>query len=173
MGPGPKDGFRSFLERAEDDGWIASFKWIGAETWPALKEKLGGPAVAGISRTHKKALDGNWWALEVEAHEGTAVGVDLELLFERPILEKPDWIVRRLGMAKAAEPKKIIEEWSAREAAFKALAPDNEKILLSQLRRSAANTLSVLTPKGDRSVQVRSHWNGKWCLSLGWRTSGT
>lgn len=170
MSQSPRDGFRSFLERAEDDGWIASYRWVTADSWNLLREKLGGPAKPGISRTHKKGTDGMWWAVEIEAHEGTAVGIDLEILFQRPILEKPDWIVRRLGMARAGTPKSIIEEWSTRECAFKALAPDNQKILLSQLRRTAPTTITVLTQTGDRMVQIRSHWSGHWCLSLGWRT---
>ncbi|MBS1983196.1 MAG: hypothetical protein JST16_03410 [Bdellovibrionales bacterium] len=166
----PRDAFRSFLERAEDDGWIASYKWVSADTWVQLREKLGGAAVAGVSRTHKKGTDGVWWAVEVESHEGTSVGVDLEMLIERPVLDRPDWILRRLGMSKGASPKNIIEEWSLRESAFKALAPDNARVTLSQLRHTSPNTLSLLTQTGEKSIQVRSMWSGKWCLTLGWRT---
>lgn len=171
MTPTPRDGLRSFLSRAEDDGWIASHKWVSADSWPALKEKLKGPTAPGFSRTHKKGTDGLWWALEVEAHEGTAVGVDLEILFQRPVLEKPDWILRRLNLARGGTARSIIEEWSSREAAFKSLAPDNQGLLLSQLRRSAPNVLQVLTSQGDRQVQVRTAWTGHWCMSLGWRTT--
>jgi hypothetical protein len=167
----PKIGFRSFLEKAENDGWIASYRWITGDSWGLLKNKLNGPAAEGFSRSHKKFTDGQWWAVEVEAHDGTVVGIDLELLLSRPILDKPDWITRRLALSKAGTPQKIIEEWSSREAAFKALAPDNSKLLLSQLRWTAPNTLGVFSTAGERLVQIRSFWYGKWCLCLGWRSA--
>lgn len=170
MNASPRDGFRSFLERAEDDGWVAGYRWLVGESWPSLREKLGGPPKPGVSRTHKKGTDGRWWALEIEAHEGTAVGIDLEILFERPILERPGWILRRLGIGKPAAPKNLIEEWSSRECVFHALAPENDRVLLSQLRRTAPGTFGVLTQQGDRLVQVRTNWAGKWCLSIGWRS---
>jgi|GEM_PF-1073651 len=167
----PSQGFRSFLERAEEDGWIASYRWFQAETFGLLKLKLNGPAKENFSRTHKKGTDGIWYAVEVEAHYGTSVGVDLELLMPRPILDNPEWIQRRLGMARAGSPRAVIEEWSSREAGFKALAPDNKKIVLSQFRRTAPNSLTVLTQGGEFSVQTRTNWSSKWVMALAWRTS--
>lgn len=166
----PVTGFKSFLNRAEEDGWIAAYRWTKAETFGLLKIKLGGPVKEGWSRTHKKGTDGFWYALEIEAHYGTAVGIDLELLMPRPILDNPDWILRRLGMTRSGSPRAIIEEWSAREAAFKALAPDNKKILVSQFRRTAPNSLTVLTQGGDLAVQTRTSWASKWVAALAWRT---
>jgi hypothetical protein len=166
----PVNGFKSFLDRAEEDGWIASYRWTKAETFGLLKIKLGGPAKEGFSRSHKRGTDGIWYALEVESHYGTSVGVDLELLMPRPILDNPEWILRRLGMTRTGSPRAIIEEWSAREAAFKALSTDNVKIVMSQFRRTAPNTLTVLSQGGDHAVQTRTSWSSKWVVSLAWRT---
>jgi hypothetical protein len=167
----PRDTFRNFLERAEQDAWISSYRWVTADSYSQLKSKLGGPRTEGVSRTHKKGTDGVWWALEVEAHEGTKVGVDLEIHIARPVLDDPEWITERLNISRSSSPTKILEEWSSREAAFKSLWPDNEKILMSHFRRSAPNALSVFTPQGDKSIQVRTSWAGKWLLSLAWKSS--
>jgi hypothetical protein len=166
--PLPKDGFRNFLSKAENDAWLASYKWTVADNYPQLKLKLGGPRAENSSRTHKKGTDGSWWALDAEAHEGTQIGVDLELFMTRPILTDPDWITRRLNLSRSLSPQKILEEWSAREASFKALAPNNGKILMSHFKRTSPTALSVFTPQGDRSIQVRTAWAGKWLLSIAW-----
>jgi hypothetical protein len=168
---GPQDGFRSFLEKAEADGWIASYKWTGAESFGLLRQKLGGKKTSDeISRTHKKGTDGRWWACEVEAHYGTSVGVDLELLISRPILEDPTWISNRLGLSRNLTPKLLLEEWSCREAAFKAMAPDNKGIRMTQIRRTGTGSYTVYSPSGEKSLQVRSFMNGKWLLTLAWRS---
>ena len=166
----PKNAFRAFLERAENDGWIAGYKWIEAESFGLLRQKLKGPCKEGFTRTHKKGTDGHWWAVEVEAHFGTSVGVDLEILISRPILDNPAWITQRLNISRTSTPKSIVEEWSNREAAFKALTSENNGLVVSQFRRSASNTLTIFTNQGDKSVQTRAAWAGKWVLSLAWRT---
>jgi len=168
--PNPKEAFRAFLEKAESDSWIAAYTWFSAESFGQLKSKMK-KIKEGFSRTHKKGTDGLWWGLEVEAHFGTVVGVDLELLMERPILEKPDWITTRLGMSRTSTPKQILEEWSLRESSFKAFAPNNEKILLSQFRRTAPNTFSLLSATGERSVQTRASWSSRWVATLAWRST--
>jgi 4'-phosphopantetheinyl transferase EntD len=166
-----KDAFRSFLGQAEDDGWIAGYKWYQAESYTALRHLLGPPGHReGFSRTHKKGNDGTWWALEVEMHDRTGVGVDLEVLMERPILSNPRWITERLGISRSATPKIIIEEWSAREAAFKALYPHNENVFLSQFRRAQGGRYEILTAQGAQSLQVKSAWQQTWVLSLAWRS---
>lgn len=164
----PRDGFKNFLDKAENDAWIAGFKWVSGDSYPQIKTKLNGARGENMSRTHKKGTDGIWWALETEAHDGTHVGVDLELFMSRPILVDSEWITTRLNISRSTTPQKILEEWSAREAAFKALAPHNERILMSHFRRSSPNSLVVYTPQGDRSIQVRTAWAGKWLLSLAW-----
>jgi hypothetical protein len=166
----PRDGLRNFLERAEQDAWIASYKWVSADSFLQLREKLG-RVKEGWSRSHKRSTDGTWWALEVEGHEGTVVGVDLEILISRPLLTDPEWITTRLNIARSSTPQKILEEWASREAAFKALAPNNAGVLLSHFRRTAPNTLTAYTPAGERSVQVRAQWGGRWVSSIAWKSS--
>ncbi len=166
----PKNAFRAFLERAEDDGWIASYRWFEAESYGLLKQKLKGPCPESFSRTHKKGTDGLWWAVEVEGHDGTAVGIDLEILISRPILDQPSWISHRLNLPRNLNPQKILEEWSSREAAFKALAPDNKNVFMSQFKRTAPNTLTLYTATSDKSLQVRTNWAGKWLMTLAWRS---
>jgi hypothetical protein len=168
---GPQDGFKSFLEKAEADGWIASYKWVGADSFGLLRQKLGGKKTSDeISRTHKKGTDGRWWSCEVEAHYGTSVGVDLELLISRPILEDPTWICNRLNLPRNLSPKNLLEEWTSREAAFKSLAPDNKGLKISQFRKSGTGSYTIFTPNGEKSMQVRSATNGKWILTLAWRS---
>lgn len=167
----PQNAFRNFLEKAESDGWIASYKWVNAESFGLLRQKLGGKKQSEeISRTHKKGTDGKWWSVEVEAHYGTAVGIDLELLISRPILEDPVWISNRLGISRNLSPKGILEEWSAREATFKSLAPENRGLLLSQIRKTGTGAYTAYFPGGEKSVQVRSLLMGKWLLTLAWRS---
>jgi hypothetical protein len=168
--PNPKDAFRNFLEKAENDAWIASYKWTSGETFGELKKKLKYPCPSEISRTHKKGSDGFWWALEVEAHEGTQVGVDLEIFMSRPILTRPKWITERLNLPESTQPQKILEEWSSREAAFKSFRPDNDKMLLSQFKRGAHGAYTVFGSFGEKPCQVRNAWAGKWVLSLAWRS---
>jgi hypothetical protein len=171
-GAAPREGFRSFLNKAEVDGWIAGARWRHSDSYVLLKNDLGPSRLAdGFSRTHKKGTDGIWWACEVEAHYGTTVGLDLEILISRPILDDPTWISRRLGISRPATPKATLEEWSHREAVYKALYPGNEHLRLSQIRRSGASLYSVFTPQGESSVQVRSSWHGKWLLTLAWRSA--
>jgi hypothetical protein len=166
----PREAFRSFLNRAEDDGWIAGFKWHEADSWPALKKQFKGPPGPGVRRCHKKGIDGLWWALEIEAFDGTSVGLDLELLYDRPILDRPQRVLRKLGISKPPSPKALIEEWSLRESVYQALGEDLGLVNLSQIRRTAPNTYGILIKTGERSVQVRSAWGDQWCLSLGWRS---
>jgi len=166
--PAPRDGFKNFLEKAENDSWIAGFRWVKGDTYPQIKSQLSTKRAENVSRTHKKGTDGVWWALETEAHYGTHVGVDLELFMVRPILVNSEWITNRLNLSRQLSPQKILEEWSAREAAFKALAPNNEKVLMSHFKRTSPNTMTVFTPQGDRMIQVRTSWAGKWLLSLAW-----
>lgn len=166
----PQDAFRSFLERAENDAWIASYKWFRAESFGLLKNKLKYPCPENVSRSHKRSTDGTWWALDVEAHDGTKVGVDLELFVSRPVLERPEWISERLSIARGLSPQKILEEWCSREAAFKAFAPENQKILLSQIRKSPQGNYAVFSPQGERSCQVRLQMSGRWIVSLAWRS---
>jgi hypothetical protein len=165
----PRDGFRNFLERAENDSWIASYRWFHAESFGSLKKKMG-LIEANYSRTHKRGTDGIWWGLEVEAHEGTCIGVDLEIMISRPLLDDPEWITTRLNIPRGSTSQKIMEEWSNREAAFKSFAPDNSRMLLSQFRRTAPHTLGIFAPEGERSAQVRTHWAGRWVVSLAWRS---
>ncbi len=165
----PSDAFRSFLDRAEEDGWIAGYKWYSSESFVLLKDKMGPPKEDHI-RASKRGTDGVWWVCDIEPHYGTSIGADLEILLPRPILDQPERILNRLGMSRGAAPKVIIEEWSARNAAFKALAPDNSRVLLSQFRRTAPGTYTVYTPQGDRSVQVRTMWSTKWVFCLAWRS---
>jgi hypothetical protein len=167
----PRDSFRNFLERAEQDAWIASYKWFVAETFGFLKIKMGKLPGENYSRSHKRGTDGLWYGVEVEAHEGTGIGVDLELLVSRPILDDPSWITTRLNMPRTSSPQKILEEWSAREAAFKSLAPNNQGVLVSHFRRSAPGTLALFSPQGESLIQTRTSVSQKWVLSLAWRSS--
>lgn len=171
MTANPRDGFRSFLEKAESDGWIAGFNWIQAENFFQLRQKMGGlNSSEDHSKTYKRSTDGKWWGIDVEAHYGTAIGIDLDLLMPRPVLEDSSWITTRLGISRSMPPRNILEEWSARASAFRALAPENEKINISQFRRTAPATLTVYTPEGERNVQIRTAWMGRWVFNLAWRT---
>jgi hypothetical protein len=165
----PPDGFKNFLERATQDGWITQYRWESSDSFEALRKKLGKKRKEGFTRTHKRGTDGVWWGLELESDFGSSAGVDLEILISRPILDNPAWILERLGLGRSLNARQILEEWSCRESAFKALTPDNEGLLMSQMKRISPGTLNVFSPKGDRSVQTRAAWAGKWVLSMAWR----
>jgi len=164
-----KIAFRNFLSRAEDDGWIASYNWRSKESFILLREEMKQDGHELGSRTHKKGTNGVWWGLSVEAQYGTSIGVDLEFLIERPILDNPEWISNRLGISRSSSSKEVLEEWACREAAFKCLAPLNKGVFLSQFRKSAAGKYTIFINGQDMNIQTKVHWWEKWILTLAWR----
>lgn len=166
----PKIYFRNFLENAEDRGWVASYKWTVADTYQEMKSKLAPADYLKGSRSHKKGFEAKWWAIDVEAHEGTNIGIDLEILADRRILRKPQWLINRFHLEVSAEPKKVVEEWSKRESVFKALAPDNEKLTLQQIRRTGPDRYTAFINGKDINVQTKSHWSEYWFISMAWRS---
>lgn len=166
-----KTAFRNFLGRAEDDGWIASYQWSSKDSFVLLREEMNAVDYELGSRTHKKSTDGIWWGLNVEAQFGTSIGVDLELLIERPILNNPEWISNRLGISRSSSSKEVLEEWACREAAFKCLAPNNKGLYLSQFRKVAPGKYTIFMNGQDLNIQTKMHWWEKWLLALAWRIS--
>jgi len=164
-----QNAFRAFLNRAEDDGWISSYKWFEGESFVLLREEMNSHVYEIGSRSHKKATNGTWLGLAVEADYGTAIGVDLELLIERPILNDPTWLSQRLGLSRHTTPKEILEDWSCREAAFKCLAPHNKGRYLSQFRKEGPGKYAIFMNGEDRYIQTKTLWWEKWVLALAWR----
>jgi hypothetical protein len=162
--------FRNFLERAQDESWIASYEWYKEDNFKKLKQNMKKVSYDIGSTSHKKSTDGNFWGIIVECFEGTSIGVDLELLIDRPVLKNTEWLSQRFGISKSSTPKQIMEEWACREAAFKCFAPDNQNLYLSQIRKSAPNTYSIFSTGGGRSVQTRIMWRDNWVLALAWRS---
>ena len=105
----PQHGFRNFLEKAEQDGWIAGYRWASSDSLKLLRSQLGGKRKPEVSRTHKRGTDGMWYGLEVESDYGACVGVDLELLVSRPILDRPEWLAQRFE-GFAGELRKFVQE---------------------------------------------------------------
>jgi hypothetical protein len=163
--------FRNFLDRAQDESWIVSFDWYVESHFAKLREKMQTPQTPELfSKTHKKATDGQWWGLKVESAEDTAIGVDMEILIDRPILKNTDWIIRRLNLPRTSTPKQILEEWSCREAAYKCLAPDNAGLLLPQIRKSTGSSYYVQLAGREITMQTRLMWRDNWLLALAWRS---
>lgn len=166
----PKEIFSKFLSTAQDQMWVDQFQWFSFDSFGELRAKLGSAKLSEInSRTHKKAPDGKLWCLEIEGFEGSSVGIDLEFICERPIFKNPQWFMDRLGIRKNPGPVGLLEEWSQREAAFKALWPLNESLTVSQFRKIAPGVFSVEAGGSEQSVQVKSYTHESWILSLAWR----
>ena len=162
--------FRNFLERAQDESWIVSYDWQTTDSFKSIREKFSKYSGETFSKTHKRAPDGKWWGVSVEAYEDTFIGIDLEYLSERPILKSPEWLAQRLNMGRTSTSKQVLEEWSCRESAFKSLVNLNQNLVLSQFRKSGASGYNVPTPEGEKIIQTRLMWRDNWLLSLAWRS---
>ncbi len=165
----PRDLFNKFLSTAQDQMWVDSFEWRPFEDFSEYRKSMQARPISRThSRTHKRATDGTLWVLDVEGFEGASIGVDLEFICERPILKRPEWLIERLALRKNPGSAGLLEEWSQREAAFKALWPNNEKVLLSSFRRTGQHSLGVDFVTGQQNIQVKSIVAENWILSLAW-----
>lgn len=166
MSESPQNSFEDFLAKAVGDSWIESYRWTEASSSAALKSQMGQLA-RGYSRTNKTAPDGALWALEVQAKPGIVVGVDLELIKDRPILQNPQWLADRFQLTgESCTPKKILEEWVSREAVFKALAPQNGHLMLSSFYKMNDTTYGVIDDVTRTSIETCIAWSETWVLAL-------
>jgi hypothetical protein len=155
--------FAPFLERAVRDGWIksAQWRWLPEGSNPnrdiERAERLKG------SRTHKKAADSTYWILDVE---GRGVGVDLERLRPESGADRLAGAVKRLGLPSGTSSEGALEAFSAREAAFKALYPDNEGLLVSDFRSAGPGRLEVRRGEDLLRLEIRTLWCHEWVLTL-------
>jgi 4'-phosphopantetheinyl transferase EntD len=158
------EAFAEFLQDAQDDGWILGSRWqqlaVGSNPTRDLKRA---DRVQG-SRTHKKAADGSVWVLDVE---GAGAGVDLERLREGPEVGRliaNAW--QRLGLPEGTSAADALAAFSIREAAFKALFPDNQGVLVSHFKSSEPGYLELTRADGTLRLEIRAHWCQEWVLTL-------
>ena len=166
MDESPEHSFADFLAEAVKTSWIQSFRWTAANTSADLKAQMG-TLPQGYSRTHKTGPDGALWALDVQAKPGSVVGVDLEIIKDRPILQNPQWLADRFQLTgESCTPKNLLEEWVCREAVFKALAPDNGHLMLSSFYKMGDTTYGVIDDVTRMAVETRVEWGKVWVLAL-------
>ena len=166
MGESPEQSFEGFLAKAVSDSWIDSYVWRVASSSSELKSQTGALA-PGFSRTNKTASDGTLWALDIKAVPGTVVGVDLELIKDRPILQSPQWLAQRFQLSpESYTSQTLLEEWVCREAVFKALAPNNGHLMLSSFYKKSDHLYGVIDDPVDASVEVLVSWSYLWVLAI-------
>lgn len=169
----PKDSFETFLNQLVEDRWMSSFVWTHATSHSELKsqkKKLS----EGWSRSHKASAEGEIWCVDIEALPGMSVGVDLELVTSRPILENPKWLAERFGMDPVSStPQFLLEEWVSREAVFKACVPDNADLMLSSFYRVQPGVYGLVKQAQDSSrllLETRLCLTSNWIMAVARRT---
>jgi hypothetical protein len=166
MSESPKQSFEDFLVKATSDSWIKSYVWTESTTSADLRAQMGSLAL-GFTRTHKTGPDGRLWALDVEFAPGTVVGVDLELIEDRPILQNPAWLAQRFGLdADTCDTKTLLHEWVCREAVFKALAPQNSELMLSSFYKVDEKTYGVTDDESAGTIETLVSWSPQWVMAL-------
>jgi len=165
--------FAGFLEGLKNSGWITHAKWTRAESQEELKSRMGkAPGIPGTTRSHKKDAAGIHWGIDIVGPGKTVVGVDLEVMTKRRILnEDSAWFAERLSLDPKTEPRNLIEEWCVRESSLKALslATGARDLIVADFER---RDLQWIQYKGAheqyKSIQIeyKIQWSGDWVLSV-------
>jgi hypothetical protein len=158
----PEEAFHAFLSEYQRKGWIHSWTWN-----PKKRESL----LPEFSKSHKAAQDGVLYQIEVESPRGYRTGVDLEYYqANRPIFQNKDWLERRLKIPSATlgalSAPQLLEQWSYREAAFKALYPHNVGIVLSHFEIVNEEKLRLALGETEYIFALAGEWQGPWFLAL-------
>nr|MCU0721122.1 hypothetical protein [Pirellula sp.] len=154
--------FHAFLSEYQRKGWIHSWTWN-----PFKREAL----MPEFSKTNKESQDGVMYQLEIESSLGYRTGVDLEYyLPDRPIFQNKDWLERRLKIPSATigalSAEQLLEQWSFREAAFKALYPHNLGVVLSDFEIVGEDKLRLALNEEEYLFALAGEWQGPWFLAL-------
>lgn len=165
----PSQMFKPFLDNAVHDRWLESYQWVRGDSLSEVRNKLGKSVDPGISRSHKGP-----WGVEVRSFRGCRVGVDLEWVPPGAApFSDPESVAKRLGMSRDASITEMYEEWSCREAVFKAISAygaDNT-VHMSGMKRHGSDFVDVRSVDdvgfdSPKRVPVRCDWAGSWVLCL-------
>ncbi|MBI4042416.1 MAG: hypothetical protein HY391_02960 [Deltaproteobacteria bacterium] len=161
--------FLDFLADGMEKEWLSRYQWYHDTSHLQLRAQMRpSEIVPWKSRSHKKAAEDNCWGIEVKAWRGNAIGVDLEFYKMRPLLtSNRKWMAHWLDLDCNSSPMELLEEWAAREAAFKCVSPllPEEELSMSDFVR----TRGILElKKTERLYQIETcfSWNGPWILAL-------
>ncbi|NCN39681.1 hypothetical protein GW916_00370 [bacterium] len=164
--PNPIEEFSSFFSMCLSESWVHSVTWAPKKR-PSLDPKF--------SKSHKEAPDDAFFQVEVESPDDVRTGIDLEFYdASRPLFKNKDWLERRLKIPeatiKALSSEKLLEEWCYREAAFKALYPFNEGIVLSDFIRESEHQLSIEVKGQSYIFDLKGEWKAPWFVALARRS---
>lgn len=166
----PKEALGDFLSASLSEAWLKSW------TWQPIKRGILDPR---YSKSHKENPEGELVQIEVESADSFRTGVDLEYFIpDRPLFQNPDWLERKMKIPESTirslTKEELMEEWAYREAAFKALYPHNQGVVLSDFVRSGKHQLAIekdIEGKSERFVfDLRGEWQGTWFLALARRS---
>jgi hypothetical protein len=145
------------------DGWVEqgranSFLCEADKSLEDLKKRLGGSSQPGMSRTHKKIRDDLFVGVAVFFPQHCPLGVDLEV-FKNRSAEKISSLAEKLGLSGSLTEEELLEEWTAREAAFKVVSQwdprDTWVDLLSLVKRPSRFEIDVsLEGRAQRRLNV-------------------
>lgn len=158
----PDEAFTGFLNEMTRKGWIQSHSWH-----PFRRAGLD-PAFSKSNKVDDKNVE---WTVEIESPQGYRSGVDLEFFVEgRPLFQNKDWLERRLKIPSAAvgalSSRELLEEWAYREAAFKALYPHNQGVVLSDFQRPSPTEMLFQRGEEEFRFALVGEWKGPWFLAL-------
>ena len=158
----PDEAFTRYLNDLTRKGWISAYSWH-----PFRRSGLD-PAFSKSNKTDDK---GDVWQVEVESPQGYRSGIDLEFFVEgRPLFENKDWLERRLKIPSATlgslTARQLLEEWAYREAAFKALYPHNQGVVLSDFQRVTDVEMLFQQDEEEYRFALCGQWQGPWFMAL-------
>jgi hypothetical protein len=121
------------LSYAVHQGWIRAFRFGRFMALKDLHLEWGKSDLAHVSRSHKKLRDQSFLGVEVIKEPNVAFGIDLESRhsLRLALFKKLDYLRKRFRASDSASPESLLVQWTLREAAFKALHPNNQGLVLS------------------------------------------
>ncbi|MEO5668110.1 MAG: hypothetical protein ABIR96_08625 [Bdellovibrionota bacterium] len=163
----PDVAFAAYLDALIQKSWIKRYSWS-----PVRRTGLD----AAFSKTHKTDDAGTAWQIEIESCQGGRSGIDLEYFDEgRPLFQNKDWLERRLKIPAATirslSASELLEEWSYREAAFKALYPHNHGVVLSDFQRPSRTEMRFQRDEEEYHFTLSGEWQGPWFMAVVLRNS--
>jgi hypothetical protein len=127
---------RKFLRGRKSSKFLKSFRIKVFANQLELKSAWGKTDLSKAVRSHKKIAGLGTLVVEIEKNPGCGLGFDLESLamLTRPLFVEKRFLQKRFRVSRNLSSPELLQQWILREAAFKALYPNNFGVVLSQFK---------------------------------------
>lgn len=155
--------FESFLDELVSEKIIDRYQWTEFATSEEFQSKKKELSLSkNNSRTHKVDPVAKTVHM-LDVFSDKSVGVDLEYVQERKHM---DQLQQKIGIdPNEMSIEKFFTEWTLREAAFKALWPDNKNVLLKDFSLEENNIFI-----GENCFLFRTLLKNSWMLSVTYKS---